>query len=346
MRTPIPGCVLLTLLSAASLPAQTPPSPPPAQVTVGGVVYGQFAYFLSDTAGHGNNFDIARAYLNVIGRFPHGIGTRVTPDIYRTSDGSLGYRLKYAFVTWNPEKSPITLKFGMLNTPIVDWEEALWDYRMQGTVAMERYGYLSSSDFGLQVEGTWGGGPERVNLSAGIINGENYNRAPGDKRKDLAGRVSVRLMDTDDESRTGGLRVTGYAHYGTPTGGGVRQRYLGMVSYRSSKLTAGALFAATRDSALTDPVTPKRNGRVLSLFGVLNVPNSKLAVIGRFDSADPSTTTTNDRQDRIIAGVSYAVSPNLRVLADLDHLMYQGGITTAALEAARSQALFQVMFTF
>ena len=45
-------------------------------------------------------------------------------------------------------------------------------------------------------------------------------------------------------------------------------------------------------------------------------------------------------------GVGYQLTPNLRLLADLDKVSYQGGVTTPALEIVRSQALFQVQFTF
>ena len=353
LRNLIAGGAVLTLSISPTLAQCAPPmslgqqqqasdtAKVQPQVTVGGVVYAQFAYFLKDTAGHGNNFDVTRSYINVIGRFPHGIGTRVTPDIYRVTDGSLSFRLKYAYVTWNPGESPITFKFGVLNTPYVDWEEALWDYRMQGTAAMERGGYMSSSDFGALIEGNWGN--ERVQLSAGVINGENYNRAPGDKRKDFAGRVSVRLINTDDPSRTGGLRVTGYGHYGKPSGGGARQRYIGVLSYRSKLLTLAGIFAATRDST---PTVELRPGRVISVFGVLRVPNSKVQAIARLDRIDPSTRVDDDAQTRWIGGIAYQVAPNLRVLADIDHLVYQGGTTTPALEAVRSQALFQLQFTF
>ncbi|HSE52585.1 MAG TPA: hypothetical protein VLB00_10360, partial [Gemmatimonadales bacterium] len=247
-------------------------------VTVGGVGYAQFAYHPSDTAKHANNFDVTRAYINVVGRFAHGITVRITPDIYRTSDG-LTYRLKYGFVTWTPDSGAITFKLGMLNTPYVEWEEQLWDYRMQGTTAMDRNGYLSSSDLGFLVDGNWG--DEAISMSAGVINGENYNRPLGDKGKDLTARVSVRLMATDEASRTGGLRVTAYGHTGKPTGGGVRQRLLGVLSYRSKLLTLAGVGAVTKDSALTTPVTPERTGRVLSGFGVLRVPPShKLQFIG------------------------------------------------------------------
>jgi hypothetical protein len=314
-------------------------------VTVGGVGYAQFAYFPADTAKGVNNFDVTRAYINVIGRFAHGVTVRITPDIYRTPDG-LTYRLKYGFVTWTPDSgSALTFKLGMLNTPYVEWEEQLWDYRMQGTIALDRNGYLSSSDFGFLVDGSWGS--EKVTMSAGVINGEGYNRPLGDKGKDLAARVSVRLVSTDDPGRQGGLRLTGYGQSGKPTGGGTRQRLVGVISYRTKLLTLAGEAAVTKDSVLTTPVSAERKGRVFTTFGVLRVPpSSKLQFIGRLDLVDPDTDTDDDRQTRVIVGVGYQLTPNLRLLADLDKVSYQGGVTTPALEVVRSQALFQVQFTF
>src|SRR5258706_14432056 len=81
-------------------------------VTVGGVVYAFYQYQLKDSANHVNNFDIGRAYVNVLGKFGHGIGTRVTADIFRSADGSLSYRVKYAYATLTPEKSALTFKLG------------------------------------------------------------------------------------------------------------------------------------------------------------------------------------------------------------------------------------------
>jgi hypothetical protein len=337
------GLALLaaTVLGPARAEAQAP------TVTVSGVGYAQFYYNMKDTAGagHSNNFDVTRAYINVNGKFAYGISTRVTPDIYRVADGSLAYRLKYAFVAWQPEKSAFTFKLGMNNTPFVDFEERLWDYRMQGTIALDRNGYLSSSDIGFLVDGNWGF--DKVTFSGGIQNGENYNRTPGDKRKDVVGRLSVRLLGTDEGGPTGGVRLTGYAGYGTPSGGGTRQRYVGLASYRSKLLTLAAELAATKDSVVTTPATALRKGRVVTAFGVLRVPPSyKFQIIARVDAVDPSTNTDNDRQTRIIAGIAYQVSPNLRVLADIDHVSYQGGVTTPANEAIRSQALFQIQFVF
>ncbi|HLQ23349.1 MAG TPA: porin [Gemmatimonadales bacterium] len=319
-------------------------------LTVSGLVYTQFVYQLKDTANHVNNFDITRAYINLLGKFSGGVGTRVTGDIYRNADGSLGYRLKYAYATYTPEGSPLTFKLGQIHTPWLDWEEALWDYRVQGQMAMERNGiagpgsgYLSSSDFGAGIDGKWGA--DKVNFQLTVVNGENYNKTPGDQRKDLMGRASVRLLDTDDSSRVGGLRLTAYGQYGKPTGGGQRQRWLAMVSYRSKQFTLAAEAATTKDS-VTAPLTRPINGHVYSAFGVAKLPNTKWAFLARVDVTLPQTGDTTAKHTRIIGGVSYQLSPNWRLLLDWDYLNFQTDALNTANDPTRSQALFQSQFTF
>src|SRR3989442_180215 len=131
-------------------------APPPPQVTVSGVVYGQYLYQLKDSLGAGdqNQFSIQRAYINVVGKFSGGLQTRVTGDLQPT--GAAGQsqvlRLKYAFAAWTPAGSDLTYKLGLLHTPWLDWEEALWDYRMQGTMALDRNGYATASDLGAAID--------------------------------------------------------------------------------------------------------------------------------------------------------------------------------------------------
>jgi hypothetical protein len=331
------------------LPAVAAAQEKAPQVKVGGVVYAQYLYQLADEADGANNFDVTRAYINVTGSLGGGFATRVTGDIYRVDDGSLAYRLKYAYGTYTPDGSPVTFKLGQMQTPWIEFEEILWDYRMQGTIAVDRNRYLTSSDFGAGVDGSWGS--NRVAAQAGIYNGEGYNRDPGDKGKDLMGRLSVRLLPTDDPGRTGGLRLSGYGQTGSPTGGGIRQRALGMLSFQSKLVTLAGEYAVTRDRrddppapALPDPATV--NGRVITAFGVLRVPRSPVSVIGRVDVVDPDTDGADDRQTRYIGGVAYQVTPNLRLLADIDHLSYEGGAPSPEAAAARSQALVQASYSF
>jgi hypothetical protein len=86
-------------------------------------------------------------------------------------------------------------------------------------------------------------------------------------------------------------------------------------------------------------------GSVLSVYGVYHVAKSNVALIGRVDAVDPNTGAAGDRLTRVIGGVSYQLSPNVRLLGDWDHLSYQS-TPTPAQEAVRSQALFQAQFTF
>jgi hypothetical protein len=331
--------------STAALAAQAPQAPPAPQVTVGGVVYGQFLYQLKDSLGlgHQNNFSVQRAYINVIGRFAGGVQTRVTADVQPAAAGNQVLRLKYAFAAWTPTGSALSYKLGLLHTPWLDWEEALWDYRMQGTMALDRNGYATAADFGAGIDGKWK--DDQVNGQLTVVNGEGYSGGLGDNRKDVQARVSVRLVTTDDNSRVGGVRLTGYAGVGKYTGGGDRNRFIGMLSYRSKQFTLAGEFAATKDTISPVGASPNATGRVISGFGVYHVPNSGVALIARVDVVDPNTSVSGDRLTRGIGGVSYQVSPNLRVLADVDLLSYEG-TPTPAQDGTRSRGLFQMQFTF
>src|SRR5438067_3524492 len=174
IRRALGVAIVAAAAGAVPLAAQ---APTPPQVSVGGLVYTQYLYQLEDAVNHFNSFDVTRAYVNVLGRFSGGVGTRVTADIYRNTDGSLGYRLKYAFATYTPQSSPLTYKIGVIHTPWLDWEEALWDYRMQGQVALEcgfmtktggQFNYISSADVGVGVDGKWG--PDRINFQLTVVN--------------------------------------------------------------------------------------------------------------------------------------------------------------------------------
>src|SRR5256712_4331429 len=192
--------VAVAAAAAGAMPLAAQGSPAP-QVTVGGVVYTQFVYQLKDTVAHINNFDITRAYVNVSGRFSGGVYTRVTADIYRNTDpssaGDLSYRLKYAYAAYTPTGSAITYKAGQLHTAWLDWEEALWDYRVQGTMALERAGYLSAADLGVGVDGKWG--PDKVNFQLTVVDGTFYSKPGTTDGKDAQARYFVRMLDTDDQ---------------------------------------------------------------------------------------------------------------------------------------------------
>lgn len=326
-----------------------------AQTTIDGVIYASARYGLVKDSTYApdarqNNFDIDRAYLNVRSKSDGGITTRLTVDVdgRRAATNQQSIRLKYAFVAWTPTGSALTYKFGAQNTPFVGYEEDLWGYRMQGPVALDRTKYLSSSDFGLAVEGAWK--EQAVNIDAGLFNGETYAAAPGDNRKDLAGRVSVRFVASDNTSKSGGLRLTGFAQLGKATGGADRTRTAALLSWQTKVLTLGAEFSSMTDSTAASPDT---RGRMISLFGAYQRPATPLGFIARIDQWDPNTrlspataSLTASQQTRLIAGVSYQLARNVRLLFDADIASVENGPAINTFESANRNLFLHAEIKF
>ncbi len=326
---------LVAAAAAAPLAAQTAPVPP--TLSFSGVGFAQWGAQV-DSLSPNNSFDVTRAYLNVLGKFGGGINTRVTTDLYSDADNAHTIRLKYAWFSWTPENSPLTYKFGLLTTPYIDYAEALWDYRMQGSIAVDRNKYMTSSDFGASIEGNIQ--HDLFNFQVDAVNGSGYGAKPGatDRHRAFQARASFRLLATDDGSRVGGLRVTGYGEVGAPLGGGTRDRYLGSVSFRSKEvLLAGEYLGATDSTA----GGAKVKSTLFSVYGWVKIPQSPVAVIARVDVLNPNTSGTNNKRTDIIGGLSYQLSPNVRLLADMDRLSLQASGSKAV-----TQALFQTQFTF
>src|SRR5205085_12651113 len=135
------------------------------------------------------------------------------------------------------------------------------------------------------------------------------------------------------------LRITGYAGYGRALTGD-RNRFIGMISYRSRQITLAGEAAITQDGQLS-----ALNGHVYSAFGVYKVPQSKVGVIARVDVTHAQAGAI-DKGTRYIAGVSYQLSPNWRLLADWDYSDFQTDVLNTPNYATRSQAPFQTQINF
>lgn len=316
----------------------------PRSVRMGGLIYGSWSADLGSGAEGANRFDVNRAYLTLSGALSERVSGRITTDAIREDGQELEVRLKYAFVTYRPERSSLAVRFGLTQTPFVEFEEGVWGYRMQGSIPADRLRYLSSADLGVAVDGRWGEG-DAVQATIGVYNGEGWARGEVDSGKDLMARVTVRLAGTDDPGPFGGVRLTTYGGIGSPPGGGVRQRALGMLSWRTRRLTVAGQYLLTRDRQ--DAGTGHTvDGSLLSTFAVVRVPAASVDLIARLELHDPDRGVPADRQTRWTAGVGHALSPELRILGSLEHLSYQGGAPTPALEATRVRGLFQLALAF
>src|SRR6266567_2690946 len=82
---------------------------------------------------------------------------QVTPAVTRETgggsslNGSLTFRLKYAYAQFNLDDWATKgswVRFGLQQTPFIDYNESIYRYRFQGTTFEDREGLFPSSDFG------------------------------------------------------------------------------------------------------------------------------------------------------------------------------------------------------
>ena len=141
---------------------------------------------------HSNAFNVSRAYINVIGNISRIVNFRVTPDISReagsgsTLNGSLVFRSKYTYLQFNLDDwmaAGSWARFGIQQTPWVEFEENIYRYRFQGTVFADREGFLSSSDAGASFH--YNLPSDYGDFHVGVYNGETFTKPEANDRKAL-----------------------------------------------------------------------------------------------------------------------------------------------------------------
>src|SRR5213593_191366 len=183
----------------------TPPDDTPS-IKIGAVIYGDYTYTqnpqATDADGnlfHPSQFNISRSYLNVTGNISHIVAFRITPDVSRETNtasslsGSLEFRIKYAYAQFNLDDwmtKGSYARFGIQQTPWLDFAEGIYRYRFQGTMFVEREGYFASADggasFHYQLPSNYG------DVHVGVFNGENYNKAEVNNEKSFQIRGTLR----------------------------------------------------------------------------------------------------------------------------------------------------------
>jgi len=338
-----PLACIIAILSSIAVSAQTPPAPPPPapasadtpSIKIGATLFADYTYIASpaskDSDGntiHPDSFNVSRAYLNVTGQLNHYLSFRITPDIARETgsgsslNGSQTFRLKYGYAQlnlddWTTKGSWVRL--GVQQTPLLDYTESIYRYRFQGTMLIEREGFVTSSDAGLSGHYNFAG--DYGDIHAGIYNGEGYSKAETNDQKALQIRATVRPLPRSTLGK--GLRVTGFYDDDNYVKGDARQRFLQQVTYEHTRFTAGFEHLTTKDRT-------SAAGREISGNGWSVWLNPRLTkgweLLLRHDEMKPDSSTAQQRR-RNIAGVAYWI-PNLQkvsssVLLDYDSLDQQ-----------------------
>jgi len=296
--------------------ASTPPDDTPS-IRVGAVIYPDFTYTVSpettDADGnsiHFSQFNVSRAYLNITGNISHIISFRITPDIARetssfsTLAGSLEYRIKYAYAQFNLDDwmtKGSYARFGIQQTPWLDFAEGLYRYRFQGTMFVEREGYFASADggasFHYQLPSSYG------DVHVGVYNGENYNRAEANDQKAFMIRGTVRpFANPATPEVLHGIRATLFYDGDNYVKNGPRNRFIAGLNYEHKFVNAGFEFLDTADR--TSITRPEVDGKGYSFWAT---PKSSMGLeaLLRYDHLEPNKTLRSQARNRTIVGVAY-----------------------------------------
>lgn len=310
---------IVAMLSAAPALAQPPPpAPPPPQtpaaapapepsypvVAVGVLSYLQYGAELKNRDGF-NAFDMTRGYINITGDLAKNIKFRITPDIRRVSDsslsGSLVFRIKYGFLEFDNLTPRSWLRFGVHQTPWLDFEESINRYRVQGQMFAEREGVIpGSGDFGVGYLTRFAG--DYGEIQAGVYNGEGFTRGEANKAKSLQGRVTVRPLPKSPIAK--GFRISGFYNLGWYDTGQPRRHGIVMGSFEHPRFVGTAQWlTATEKPVRTATRDTDRKG--YSAFAEVRQGMQGWAGIVRLDHFDPDTEVASDVTNRTIAGVAY-----------------------------------------
>lgn len=296
----------------------TPPDDTPS-FKVGATIFGDYTYIDSPTTKdadgntiHSSSFNISRAYINVTGNLNHWISYRITPDVARetstgpTLSGNQIFRLKYAFAQFALDDYLTRgswVRFGVQQTPFIDYTEGIYRYRFQGTIFVDRLGLLTSSDAGLSGHYNFSGNYGDVH--AGYYNGDGYSRAEANNEKAFQIRGTVRPLPLGGIWK--GLRVTGFLDEDHYVSSAKRQRAIGQVTFEHPLVNAGLDIVQAKDRTSVTKAQVDSNGWsawVTPRFGVTG-----WELLLRHDDYKPNKTLSQ-KQKRDIFGVAYWV-PNL-----------------------------------
>ncbi|HSP15540.1 MAG TPA: hypothetical protein VLV78_12380 [Thermoanaerobaculia bacterium] len=326
-------CLVAAAGSAQVTPASgfTPPDDTPS-IKLGSTIFADWTYQdspeVTDADGNTINvssFNVGRAYINVTGNLNHRLAFRITPDIARESgngsalSGSYTFRLKYAFGQFNLDDWTTKgswIRFGLQQTPLVDYEEGIYRYRFQGPIFVDREGFLSSADSGVSAHWSFPG--NFGDVQAGFYNGDSYSHAEANDQKAFMVRAAVRPFPLGGTWK--GLRIAAFADQDAYVSDAKRERLVGQVTFEHPRFNAGFDYLTAKDQ--TSVKTPEVEGRGYSVWATPKL-GAGWEILLRHDQLKPSRNT-DQKRTRNIAGIAYWF-PNLNkvaaaVLADYDAL--------------------------
>ena len=307
-------------------------------VKVGGTLFADYAYISSpesiDGDGHAFHpqvFNVTRSYLNITGNLSKALAFRFTPDIARETgagsslNGSLVFRVKYAYLQTNLDQwtAPGTwVRFGVQQTPFLDFQEGIYRYRFQGTMFAEREGFLTSADAGVSFHSNLP--HDYGDIHVGIYNGETYRKAEVNDQKAFEMRGTLRPFASGGPVLKG-LRVTGYYRADHYVRNAERNRAIIGATFEHKLVNLGADYLRASDQVSASAA--QANAAGYSFWATPKAGNGWEGLL-RFDRLTPNRSLSDQTRTRTLVGAAYWVplpaGVSTAFLLDYDRLVTKG----------------------
>lgn len=290
-----------------------------------------------------NEFLLKRGYITFRKTFNKNLSARFTQDVSVDRDGDgegdIEIRLKYGFLKYEFESASFLtnpqIDFGLVSRPWIDFEQTINPYRVQGSMFLERYGILSSADYGITFQSLIGGElddeyKKKVNknfagkygsFSFGIYNGGGYHAIEKNENKLLEGRLTIRPLP---ELLTGfQLTYIGAIGKGNIESSPNHNLHSVFTSYETHLLSATANIYKGRGfedgrNVDKDGIAPLNSG--YSLFGNFNIPYIPFSLFARYDYFDSEISSNQITTERKILGVAYNFLQGSKIIIDYDNV--------------------------
>ena len=316
-----------------------------------GQFFGAFEYTETDGEKF-NQFALERGYITFRKNVSDRIGMRFTQDVTideeGDGEGDIELRLKYALVNFNMDDyglfySPMA-EFGVVRRPWVDFEQTINDYRMQGSMFLDREKIAPSADYGMTFSAMLGPQLENareLNLSRssagkygsfafGIYNGGGYSQLEKHSNKVIEGRLTLRPF----WNILPGFQLTYAGAYGKgnhPDGPNF-DMHVGYASFSSRWIVLSAQAYTGHGDSAGRRMTINKDGLAMNGFsGFTEIMPFKvpLRLVGRYDVLNDKQSNSMLLQ-RGLLGLAWRFPNGSKIMLDFerDEFYLSNGQTT------------------
>lgn len=270
-----------------------------------------------------NGFWFRRIYLTLDHTFDEQWSMRVRGEMDQpgdfTSDDDMVPTVKDAYLQWT--SGPHTVQLGLTAPPTFKLLEEVWGYRSIEKTPLDLYGFGSSRDIGLSVQGRFGDATP-VRYHAMVANGSGTGTETNKGKKAMLS-LAVSPLSFLTAEVYGDVEDTGRGEYYTMQGA---------LYYRSATGRAGIQYA--------HQARPRESGShagfdLFSVFGRVRLSNAVNA-FARFDrqfqpnpageGIDYLSMANNAKTNFLVGGLDFAVGDHARIMPNVEAVFYDDAI--------------------